>query len=435
MQRAKLFPLLFCWLIFFMPVSLLHAGTGDTLLVRKSDPDSYREGVRSDTSCSQLRTPDSRLFHAAKQHEVRNYIRPCLYTNFYATGSRPIESSNSIPNQALTARLGNYKFVTSNIGFYCPLYTHTSFSGSDSSDVNTFHLLMTMNALSDQPQFFGLDKQHKIYKVGVGVRMIYGFGSKFILFADASPYVVGDKYDKQTTQQVRLASSLVFNCMINPRFSVRVGVTKTFLFGNRFYLPMFGLRLGKLDSKFYFSFQFPRLISFNFQPTPKFSFSLYSKKYGGLYSISNGDSLYPFGDKIIHLGQTGISTGIRFDFRPGPNFSFFLSTGFDSRNHIALFSQSYNAMNHLKPFAHFYDGRPDPTLFLNFGITWRFGKAKKSAGNYLMYDIMDLNNTMDPGDNNAGPGNGDIRNGTEKDEMKKVQYKDVSDLIDDTDLY
>jgi hypothetical protein len=74
-------------------------------------------------------------------------------------------------------------------------------------------------------------------------------------------------------------------------------------------------------------------------------------------------------------------------------------------------------------------------MFVNFGITWRFGKAKKSNGNYLMYDIMDLNNTMDPGDNNSGPGNNDIRNGTEKDEMKKVQYKDVSDLIDDTDLY
>jgi hypothetical protein len=294
---------------------------------------------------------------------------------------------------------------------------------------------MTVNALAEHPQFSGLDKQHKLYKTGIGLRAIYGFGSQFIIFLDASPYVVGDKFDQQQTQQLRLASSAVFNFMISPRFSMRFGVTKTYLLGNRYYLPMFGIRLGKLDGKFYFNFQFPRIVSFNFQPSPKFSWSLYTKRYGGLYNISNGDSLYPFGDKMIQFGQTGISNGVRFDFRPGPNFSFFVATGFAVRNHVWLYSRSFNQANQNKPFAHFYDGKPDPSLFLNFGITWRFGKAKRSSGNYLMYDIFDLNNTMDPGDNNAGPGNGDIRNSTKEDEMKKVQYKDVLDLIDDTDLY
>lgn len=410
MRKAKLPFLLLSWLIMIMPVSFLYAGSGDSLLPKKFSRDN-------------------------RPREVRNYIRPCLYTNFYATGSRPMKTENDIMSQYISARLGNYKFATSNLGFYLPLYTHTAFDKSDSTDVNTFHFLMTMNTLTDQPQFFGLEKQHKLYKLGLGVRAIYGFGSRFVLFVDASPYVVGDKYDKQRTQQLRLASSAIFNMMVTPKFSVRIGVTKTFLFGNRFYLPMLGIRLGKLDGKFYFSFQFPKATSFNFQPTPKFSFSIYSKRYGGLYNISNGDSLYLFGDSVIQLGQTGLSTGIRFDFRPGPNFSFFLATGFDSRNHVWLFSHSYNQMNHLKPLAPFFKGVPDPSIFLNFGITWRFGKAKKSNGNYLMYDIMDINNSMDPGDNNSGPGNGDIRNGIEKNEMKKVQYKDVGDLIDDTDLY
>ncbi len=410
MPSAKHLSFLLCWLIYFLPASLLHAGEGDSLMPKH-------------------------FSRAPKQREVRNYIRPCLYSNFFATGSRPMKGGPSAPQQFLTARLGNYKFVSSNIGFYCPLYTHTSFSGNDSSNVNTFHLLMTMNGLSDQPRFSGLEKQHKLYKIGLGLRMIYGFGSKFILFIDASPYIVGDKFDKQQTQQFRLASSVVFNWMISPSFSVRGGATKTYLFGNRFYLPMLGFRIGKLDSKFYFNAQFPRLISFNFQPTPKFSFSIYSKAYGGLYNISNGDSLYPFGDSVIQLGQTGLSNGIRYDFRPSPNFSFYFAGGFAVRNHVWLYSHSFNQMNHTKPFAHFYDGNPAPSLFLSFGITWRFGQAKKASGNYLMYDIMDLNNTMDAGDNNEGPGNGDIRKASKEEEMKKVQYKDVVDLIDDTDLY
>lgn len=403
---------LLSWLILILPASALYAGANDSLL-----PKSF--------------------LRDAKLRTVRNYIRPCLYLNIYGTGSREIQTARPVTpqTQLLNARLGDYKFVTTNIGFYTPLYTRTKISGRDSTDVNTFHLLMTINLLSDQPRFSELEKQHKLYKAGIGVRLIYGFGSKYVLFVDASPYVTGDKYDKQQTQQLRFASSAVFNAMISPSFSLRVGLTRTFLFGNRYYLPMFGFRIGKLDSKFYFSFQFPRAISFNFQPTPKFSFSIYSKSYGGLYNISNSDSLYPFGDSVIQFGHTGISNGIRFDFRPGPNFSFFVASGFAVRNHILLYSHSYNNQNQNKPFAHFYHGKPDPALFLNFGITWRFGQAKKSSGNYLMYDIFDLNNTMDPGDNNSGPGNGDIRNSTKEEEMKKVQYKDVEDLIDEADLY
>ena len=410
-MRSKLIPLfLLSWLISIMPVSSLYAGAGDSIL-----PPAF--------------------FRQAKPREVRNYIRPCLYLNFYSTGSRALKSENTAPSQALTNRLGNYKFITNNIGFYAPLYTHTSFRGKDSTDVNTFHLLFTFNALADRPEFSGLHKQHSLYKIGAGLRVIYGFGSKFILFADASPYVTGDDYDKRNTRQLRLASSAVFNFMISPSFSMRFGVTKTFLFGNRYYLPMVGFRIGKLDSKFYMSIQFPRFISFNFQPSPKFSYSIYSRVYGGLYKISNGDSIYPFGDAVIQFGQTGLSNGVRFDFRPGPNFSFFLSSGFAVRNHIWFYSRSYNQSNHNHPYAHFYDGTPDGTLFLNIGLTWRFGKAKKSAGNYLMYDIFDLNNTMDPGDNNSGPGNTDIRPATKEEEMQKVQYKDVKDLIDETDLY
>lgn len=397
-------PLLFLLAIVLSP-ALLHATAGDSLFQR------------------QLKT--------TKQREVRNYIRPTVYLNTFTAGDREIKG----PQTVLNNRLGKYSFIQSNLGFYTPLYTKTKFSGKDSIDVNTFHLLMTVNMLGDQPRFSGLDKQHKLYKVGLGVRAIYGFGSQFILFADLSPYAIGDKYDKQQTQRLRLASTIVFNFMYSPKLSFRVGATRTFLWGNRNYLPMFGFRVGRLDGKCYFSFQFPRHISVNFQPGPKFSWSIYTRAYGGLYNISNGDSLYNGLDSVIQFGQRGLANGVRFDFRPHPSFAFFVSSGLAVQNHIWFYSYSYNVQNGERPFAHFYDGKPEPTLFLHFGITVRFGQAKKSQGNYLMYDIFDLNNTMDPGDNNDGPGNSDIRNGTGKKEMQKVQYQDVSDLIQEADLY
>ncbi|MBI3511891.1 MAG: hypothetical protein HY064_14615 [Bacteroidetes bacterium] len=373
----------------------------------------------------------------AKQREVRNYIRPCVYVNYFTTGERIIRPVKPGINQvAITNVLGKYKFSEGNLGFYCPLYTHTHFS-SDSTDVNTFHLLMTFNGLNDRPQFSNLPKQHQLYKMGLGIRGIYAFRSQFILFADLSPYVTGDKYDTHLTQQYHLAGSVVFNWMVSPAFSMRAGITRTFIWGNRWILPMAGIRVGRLDGKCYFSMQFPRYTSLTFQPSPKFSFSLYSRAYGGLYNISNADSLYIGRDSVIQLGQTGLANGIRFDFRPSPNFSFFVSTGYAVRNHIWLYSWSFNDQLHpINSFGPFYNGNPAPTGFVQLGMTWRFGKAKKSAGNYLMYDVFQMNNDMDPGDNNNGPGNGNIPGGYDKKkEMNKVQYKDVIDLVDDTDLY
>jgi hypothetical protein len=369
---------------------------------------------------SLLLRPESSLRIKSHQREVRNYIRPCLAISFYSTGARPIKGNIPILNQ----RLGDYSFLQTSISFYTPIYTNTRFAGKDSTDVNTFHLLFTANALTDRPTFSGLKKQHELYKVGIGVRGIWAFRSRCIIFADVSPFATGDRYNEQATKRFRMGTTFVMNFMVSPKFSFRVGATKSFLFGNRYYLPMIGFRVGKLDGKCYFQMQFPRHTSLTIQPTPKFTMNIYSRAYGGLYNMSNGDSIYLGNDSVIQFGHLGVSNGMRFDYRPGPNFSFFLSGGFDMQNRFC--------QNPLTPF---YKGKPDGTIFLSAGLTFRFGKSKRSTGNYLMYDVFDLNNTMDPGDNNNNPGNGDIRKEAEAKEMKNVQYKDVEDLVDEADLY
>lgn len=405
-----------CWMLLF-PALVFSAPSIDTL--------PTFDVVQLDKSL------ESNLLRLKTQREVRNYIRPCLSFSVYATGSRPIQGNVPILNQ----RLKEYSFVQSSLSFYTPLYTRTRFVGQDSTQTNTFHLLFTMNAQTDRPVFLGLEKQHELYKLSVGLRGIWAFKSNCILFADVSPFVTGDKYNEQATKRVRMGTTFVMNFMLSPKFSFRVGATKSFLFGNRRYLPMLGFRVGKLDGKCYFQMQFPRHIQLVIQPSPKFSINIYSRAYGGLYNLSNADSIYLGNDSVIQFGHLGVANGIRFDYRPGPNFSCFFSTGFDMQNRFWFYSYEFNQLNSQGPLTPFYKGRPDGTIFLNAGITFRFGKAKRSQGNYLMYDVFDLNNTMDPGDNNNNPGNGDIRREAEMREMKNVQYKDVEDLVDEADLY
>lgn len=414
--------LLFCCWLLLLPAFAF--ATGDSL----PDFDYPSATVRVRAQSDKLLPSSLRM---KTQREVRNYIRPTVSASFYATGARPIKGNVPVLNQ----RLEDYSFLQTSVSFYTPLWTHTRFAGKDSTDVNTFHLLFTLNALTDRPTFSGLEKQHELYKFGVGIRGIWAFKSRCILFADVSPYSTGDRYNDQATRRIRLGSTFVMNFMLSPKFSFRVGATKTFLFGNRHYLPMVGFRVGKLDGKCYFQMQFPRHTSLVIQPSPKFAINIYGRSYGGLYNMSNGDSIYMGTDSVIQFGHFGVASGVRLDFRPGPNFSCFLSAGFARRNNFWFYSYEFNRINDLGPLTPFYKGRPDPTIFLNAGITVRFGKAKRSQGNYLMYDVFDLNNTMDPGDNNSNPGNGDIRKAAEEKEMKNVQYKDVEDLVDEADLY
>jgi hypothetical protein len=418
-MRSRNILLLLCGWMLLLP-AFAFAGTGDTLA---SSPFGLAQSDRTLFPEASLRMKT--------QREVRNYIRPCVSLSFFSTGSRPIKGNQDILNE----RLGDYSFLQTSVSFYTPLYTHTRFAGADSTEVKTFHLLFTLNALTDRPTFSGLEKQHELYKFGIGIRGIWAFNSRCILFADVSPLVTGDHYNEQATRRLRMGSTFVMNMMVKPKFSFRVGVTKNFLFGNKYFLPMLGFRIGKLDGKCYFQMQFPRHTSLTFQPSPKVSINLYSRFYGGLYNVSNGDSLYVGRDSVIQFGHFGVANGIRFDYRPGPNFSMFISTGVSARNHLWFYSYSFNQQHDLAPLTPFYKGAPDKTLFINVGISVRFGKSKRSIGNYLMYDVFDLNNTMDPGDNNNNPGNGDIRKSADAKEMKNVQYKDVEDLVDETDLY
>jgi hypothetical protein len=360
----------------------------------------------------------------------KHFIRPAFSWSLYATGERAAIGNRPV----LNSRLGDYRYLQSVWSFYTPLYTKATFS-ADSTSLNTFHLLAKFNSVIDRPEFSGLSEQHRLYKTGVGLRAIAGLGKKLVLFADATPMIFGDASDRANTRVLRLGATLAANFLVNPGLSFRFGVTRSFLFGNKNFLPMIGMRIGKLDGLVYLNIQLPRTVSLHIQPTEKFAFSIYSRTQGGLYNFSNKDSIYLGNDDVIQFGQTGIANGIRFDFRPGPNFNFFASGGFAVRNRIWFYSYTYNRANDLRPLAPFYEAKPQGTIFVHVGLTWRFGKSKNAQGNYLMYEIYDMNNSSDPSDNNTMPGNGDIRRSAKAKEMHKVKLEDVGDLIQEADLY
>ena len=376
-----------------------------------------------------------------KEKEPKHYFMPTFYFDYYGTGERTLGSEkNTInimvqgkpqkfnPNAGLDAKLKTYSFRQSSGGFYIPLYTKDK-QKNDSAVISNFHLLLTGNYMFATPHFDGIS-DHTFFKGGIGVRGIYNSGKKNIWFFDLSPFIAQD-ISHSNDLVLRSASTFIYDRIVSDKFSFRLGYSKTFLLGNRYRLPYVGFRVGKLD-KTYLSVQFPRNITFSFKMGSKFRGSFYTKPMGGLYTFSNSEGLYFGTDKTIQFARYELISGFRADYRASKRLSFYLSAGASNNASIAMMSFSYNK-DSKGLLANFYREKLDKAGFGNIGMTLRFGNAKKVYNNKNMYEMFDINSTIDPGDNNTNTGNGNIPVPQKK--VKNIDYTDVQDLIDMQDLY
>jgi hypothetical protein len=388
-------------------VHAVHAGTGDSSFVKNKEQSSPQ-----------------------KEKSPKHYLYNTIYTEYYSTPKRDISSQNSM-------KLGQYSFSQSNTGFYFPIKTRDI--RKDSVTIANVHTLIVGNFLKAMPHFDSTSDHH-LTAASLGLRVMYNDGKKNVWFFNITPTWMEDSRSTIKTS-ARLTTLFVFNRTKSKNFSWRLGFTRTYIYGNLNHLLVAGVRFGPLDGV-YVRLDWPRNYSLNFPVGKKFSGSVYCKPFGGVYhfanvdTFSNGDSLYNGHDAFIKFGRREFITGVKLEYNASKNFSFFMSSGISMINQVAFFSGKANVdRTHLKSLAPFYTGTLSNTYFINFGLTWRFGKVKMAYNNYTMYDLFDMNNTFDPGDVNDGPGNGNIPTNGKRTSIKDVQYKDVQDLIELDDSY
>ncbi len=356
----------------------------------------------------------------------KHYFNKTIYLDYYSTGKRELDTINQV-----SKLLGSYQLNQVSLGYNFPMVTRDIYN-KDSTKISTLNLLFTGNYTSIKLNFEGINK-HTLTKLSLGCRGFYSNGKKSIFFVELSPFVTRDR-GYAYTKTYRLASTVLYNFTANEYFSFRVGYTRSFLWGNRYQLPYIGIRVGKLD-KINFSVQFPRGVTFVVPIGKYVRTSLYTKPQGGLYTFANTDSLrignINDNDKL-YFGRYEFLSGLRLDLQPSNFFNFYLSSGFTTRNKIAFYSTTL-IRNNNSMYKNYYSENIKSSIFVNFGLVFRFGKTKSIYNNSLMYDAKDINNTIDSGDNGLIKGNGDIPVPTKK--IKKVNPDEILDLIEAQDLY
>jgi hypothetical protein len=387
-------------------------------------------------------TDSTKVNKVKKAKEPKHFFANTIFFDYYfkpnsdllKPGKKHIVDTGRIGKQ-----LGQYSVAQSCISFYAPLVTVNKYN-RDSTVNSNFHLLLSGTAYYLQPIFTGISK-HTLAKYGLGMRAIYNTGKRSIFFIESSPFLTQDITAGSSDQGTwRMSGTLLWSYSPTDNFNFRLGATKSFLYGNRMYLPYIGFRFGRLD-RVNLSIQVPRNISLNIPIGNTFRLALYTKPQGGVFNFSNKDTVYNgnyykntniSNEKVIHFGRFELLTGFRMDVMPCRWFNFYLSTGFTTRNSILFYSNSYNK-DSKGSYSEFYTANPRNSVFVNFGMTFRIGRTKSYYNNRNMYEAIDLNNSIDPGDNNVNPGNGNIPIPKKK-AIKSLKPSEIQDLIDDNDF-
>jgi len=361
-------------------------------------------------------------FDSLKLKLPKHYFNTVISVDGYKNAKNNLVDTNKL----LTKRLKNYTINQFNLSFYTPIYTHEDTNSKVHSNT---HYLLTGNFMLVQPVFEGIPI-HDIIRAGAGFRVIHNTGKKGVWFFDASPFIIKD-VSYGSKGDARMASSAIYSHNFSNSFNLRVGVVKTFLFGNRNYLPYIGFRVGALD-RLHFSFQFPRSMSLVWPASNSFNFSLYSRSQGGIYTFSNNNQVYYLkNDATFYFARREVNTGLRVDFKPTSRMLFYVAGGLSTRNTISFYSDNLNRTNRLGAYkTFFYKNELPTTFFANFGLTIKLGKAKSVYNNTNLIDAIDLNNQNAPGDDNSFNGNINLPSKA----SKNYNLKSIEDLIDINDF-
>ncbi len=367
-------------------------------------------------------------FDTLKIKTPKHYFQTLIFFDSYRKPNQSIIDSTNY----IDSRLKSYGIKQANIGFCTPLKTN-QYINSDSSTYTNTHYLLTGHLLSLRPQFDGI-AQHQLLKVGIGLRIIHNTGKKGLWFIDIAPFFTRDITFNDRNGYLRMANSFIYSYNFTERFNMRFGLTKSFLWGNRNYLPYIGMRIGKLDG-LHFSLQIPKNMSLNIPFNNQHRLSVFTRPQGGMFTFSNRDSVYYFNREadFFNFTRYELLSGLRYDVAFGKVFAMYFALGLSTRNNITFYSESANSKRPRAPYKTFFYMKDfTPTGFLNFGMVFRFGKTKSYYEVRSLYEAMDLNNNQGIGNNSPLPSyNIPVHENIKK---SKLNLADVQDLIDVNDF-
>lgn len=343
----------------------------------------------------------------------KHFIKPTFYINSFASGKQVFRNSKN----------SNYRWRQSNIGGFFPIYTNTTFSHQNIQ--STFQLIGFGNILTSKPVFSFMNENHVLTRLNIGVNSIYTTGKNTFLFT-ISPFKAQDRSSLKTSDW-RMSWMFIYNYTFNENFSVRLGYIRSFVLDGYPNLPVVGFRLGRYD-KVHLNAQFPRNISLTIPLKEHLYINMYGRATGSIYNMRDVE-VSGINYSNVVFRRNDFQRGLELTYRKTNTMAYTFGIGTVTGNVKLVEKSSFNLSSN--PFT-ISGGRLRRSGFINIAFQYSFGSSKKVYNNFAMQDAMFLNRL---GSHDANPQSNvpEQVNGEDL-KLKKVQLKDIEDMIDVDDL-
>jgi hypothetical protein len=349
----------------------------------------------------------------------KHYIKSSLYANY-----------TFFPERKVIGTTSNYlQYADLTVGASVPLITKAKWS-DDGKNLKTTHVLFTGSYAWNRFSSAFVSEPRNLIRSNIGLRLIRNDGKGNSLFISINPYSARDRFSNFVSSR-RIAMMAVYNRTVNEKFSFRAGIWRTYIFGRRSTLPLLGFRVGRLD-KLNLNVQFPRNISLNYPVHRMVALSLISRPVGSVYSFRNDDSKYTDKGNTIFLGTRDVISGLQVTILPLNQLVVFGGAGL-ARGTVTR-AEKINPDGLRRVNYEFSSFQFENAPYINVGLVWYLGKAKNSAGNSQMYDVIDMNNSFGHDDGNVLLPNAQITPIDKASQSLRLQYKDIGDLISERDF-
>ena len=354
-------------------------------------------------------------------------MRPNLLINLYTT--------RNTTNQSPKRQEFSYNYQEISVQGYFPVLQKNYLKNTNTAFNPNLALLATGSIAISKANFdFTNDTRRTnqiedikpFTRVSLGLRGIYFDGNKSIFMASFSPFISESGRSFRNIVP-RFFASALYSRAVSEYFSYRIGVMFTYLYDGGSILPLVGFRVGDYN-KIYFNFQLPRDISLNFRISRSIWGGVFTRLNGGIYRFTTDTPINDFRNDVntgIVLYRQELLSGLMLNYAVNSNLYFSLNMGISTNRRLSI-AQT----NELKPIKAHLDGFVNellkPTLFLNFSVSYFFGKPTYSSGYNYMIEEKALNNSNDVGDFNIG--NNQINNDLNMVKPKDISKKDIKKL-------
>lgn len=343
----------------------------------------------------------------------KHFVKPTIYFNSFGSGKQAFRNNTS----------NSYRWRQNNIGAYFPIFTNTKFS--ESNIQSSFQMIGFANFLNSKPEFSFIENNHVLTRLNVGLNTIYTSGKSTFLVT-LSPFKAQDKNSLKTSDW-RMSWMAIYNYTFNESFSVRIGYIRSFVLDGYPNLPLIGFRLGRYD-KVHLNAQFPRNICLTMPIKQHLFLNIYARTTGSIYNMKDVNVASVNYSNLV-FRRNDFQRGIELAYKKNNQFSFSGGIGSVLGNVKLIERNSFNFSGNAYTII---GGRLRRSGFITIGVQYSFGSSKKVFNNFAMQDAIFLSKQAS-GDSNP-QNNIPTQINTDNLKLKKVQIRDIEEMIDIDDM-